>query len=128
MLPTYPLPHPVLSRFRRIRGKDSCSPISFSFGNSGRSGRFRRKPSFMKYTDLNRHGGIGANCSLLEIGPFRIAIDSDYIQNLPVRILFPVMTFWKEILWILSFLLIVTWIIWEVFLFSRVSTPMHLFC
>ena len=30
----------------------------------------------MKYTDLNRHGGIGANCSLLEIGPFRIAIDS----------------------------------------------------
>ena len=30
----------------------------------------------MKFTDLNRHGGIGANCSLLEIGPFRIAIDS----------------------------------------------------
>lgn len=30
----------------------------------------------MRFTDLNRHGGIGANCSLLEIGPFRIAIDS----------------------------------------------------
>ncbi len=30
----------------------------------------------MKFTDLNRHGGIGANCTLLEIGPFRIAIDS----------------------------------------------------
>jgi Cft2 family RNA processing exonuclease len=30
----------------------------------------------MKFTDLNRHGGIGANCTLLEIGPFRIAIES----------------------------------------------------
>ena len=30
----------------------------------------------MKLTDLNRRGGIDANCLLLEIGPFRIAIDA----------------------------------------------------
>ena len=30
----------------------------------------------MKFTDLNAHGGIGANCSLCEIGPFRFVIDS----------------------------------------------------
>lgn len=30
----------------------------------------------MKFTDLNPHGGIGANCSLCEIGPFKFVIDS----------------------------------------------------
>ena len=30
----------------------------------------------MKFTDLNAHGGIGANCSLCEIGPFKFVIDS----------------------------------------------------
>ena len=30
----------------------------------------------MKFTDLNAHGGIGANCSLCEIGPFRFVVDS----------------------------------------------------
>ncbi|MEL0098214.1 MAG: MBL fold metallo-hydrolase, partial [Opitutae bacterium] len=30
----------------------------------------------MKFTDLNPHGGIGANCSFCQIGPFRFAIDS----------------------------------------------------
>ena len=30
----------------------------------------------MKFTDLNPHGGIGANCSYCKIGPFHFAIDS----------------------------------------------------
>src|SRR5690606_12865105 len=30
----------------------------------------------MKLTDLNHEGGIGSNCMLLEIGPFRIIVDS----------------------------------------------------
>ena len=30
----------------------------------------------MKFTDLNAQGGIGANCSLCEIGPFKFVIDS----------------------------------------------------
>ena len=30
----------------------------------------------MKFTDLNPHGGIGANCSYSKIGPFHFAIDS----------------------------------------------------
>ena len=30
----------------------------------------------MKFTDLNAHGGIGANCSLCELGPFKFVIDS----------------------------------------------------
>jgi len=30
----------------------------------------------MKFTDLNARGGIGANCSLCEIGPFKFVIDS----------------------------------------------------
>ncbi|MCC5808002.1 MAG: MBL fold metallo-hydrolase [Opitutales bacterium] len=30
----------------------------------------------MNLTDLNRHGGIDANCLLLELGPFRIAVDA----------------------------------------------------
>ena len=30
----------------------------------------------MKFTDLNPHGGIGANCTLLETGPFRFVVDS----------------------------------------------------
>ena len=30
----------------------------------------------MKFTDLNPHGGIGANCSLIEIDGFRFVIDS----------------------------------------------------
>ena len=30
----------------------------------------------MKFTDLNPHGGIGANCSLCEVDGFRFAIDS----------------------------------------------------
>jgi len=30
----------------------------------------------VKFTDLNPHGGIGANCSLCQIGPFRFALDS----------------------------------------------------
>lgn len=30
----------------------------------------------MKFTDLNVQGGIGANCSLCEIGPFKFVIDS----------------------------------------------------
>ena len=30
----------------------------------------------MKFTDLNPHGGIGANCTLCETGPFRFVIDS----------------------------------------------------
>ena len=30
----------------------------------------------MKFTDLNAHGGIGANCCLCEIGPFKFVIDS----------------------------------------------------
>ena len=30
----------------------------------------------MKFTDLNPQGGIGANCSLCEIGPFKFVIDS----------------------------------------------------
>lgn len=30
----------------------------------------------MKFTDLNPHGGIGANCTYCQIGPFRFAIDS----------------------------------------------------
>ena len=30
----------------------------------------------MKFTDLNFHGGIGANCSLCEVNGFRFAIDS----------------------------------------------------
>jgi Cft2 family RNA processing exonuclease len=30
----------------------------------------------MKLTDLNHEGGIGSNCMLLEIGPFRIVVDS----------------------------------------------------
>lgn len=30
----------------------------------------------MKITDLNPGGGIGANCSLIEIGPFRILVDA----------------------------------------------------
>ena len=30
----------------------------------------------MKFTDLNAHGGIGANCSLCEIGPFKFVVDS----------------------------------------------------
>ena len=32
--------------------------------------------TFMKFTDLNAHGGIGANCSLCELGPFKFVIDS----------------------------------------------------
>ena len=30
----------------------------------------------MKFTDLNASGGIGANCGLCEIGPFKFVIDS----------------------------------------------------
>ena len=30
----------------------------------------------MKFTDLNPHGGIGANCTYCQIGPFRFALDS----------------------------------------------------
>ena len=30
----------------------------------------------MKFTDLNAQGGIGANCSLCEMGPFKFVIDS----------------------------------------------------
>lgn len=30
----------------------------------------------MNFTDLNPHGGIGANCTLFEMGPFRFVIDS----------------------------------------------------
>ena len=30
----------------------------------------------MKLTDLNEYGGIGSNCLLVEIGPFRLLIDS----------------------------------------------------
>jgi Cft2 family RNA processing exonuclease len=30
----------------------------------------------MKFTDLNPHGGIGANCSLIEVDGFRFVIDS----------------------------------------------------
>ncbi|QYY34862.1 MBL fold metallo-hydrolase [Ruficoccus sp. ZRK36] len=30
----------------------------------------------MKLTDLNPHGGIGANCLLVELGPFRFLIDA----------------------------------------------------
>ena len=30
----------------------------------------------MKILDLNRHGGIGANCTICEVGGFRFAIDS----------------------------------------------------
>lgn len=30
----------------------------------------------MKFIDLNRHGGIGANCTVYEVGGFRFAIDS----------------------------------------------------
>jgi len=30
----------------------------------------------MLITDLNRHGGIGSNCHLVEIGPFRLVIDA----------------------------------------------------
>ncbi len=30
----------------------------------------------MKFTDLNPHGGIGANCSFCQVGPFRFVIDS----------------------------------------------------
>ncbi len=30
----------------------------------------------MKLTDLNKRGGIDANCLLLELGPFRIAVDA----------------------------------------------------
>ena len=30
----------------------------------------------MKFTDLNPHGGIGANCSLCQLGPFRFVLDS----------------------------------------------------
>jgi len=30
----------------------------------------------MKLTDLNPHGGIGANCMLVELGPFRFLIDA----------------------------------------------------
>jgi len=30
----------------------------------------------MKFTDLNPYGGIGANCSFLQLGPFSFAIDS----------------------------------------------------
>lgn len=30
----------------------------------------------MKITDLNPHGGIGANCLYLEIGPYRILVDA----------------------------------------------------
>ena len=30
----------------------------------------------MKFTDLNPEGGIGSNCSLCELGPFKFAIDS----------------------------------------------------
>lgn len=30
----------------------------------------------MKLTDLNHDGGIGSNCMLLEIGPFRLVVDS----------------------------------------------------
>ncbi len=32
----------------------------------------------MHLTDLNRHGGIGANCFLVEIGPFRIIMDCGF--------------------------------------------------
>jgi Cft2 family RNA processing exonuclease len=30
----------------------------------------------VKFTDLNPHGGIGANCTYCQIGPFRFALDS----------------------------------------------------
>lgn len=30
----------------------------------------------MKFTDLNAHGGIGANCAYCKIGPFEFALDS----------------------------------------------------
>lgn len=30
----------------------------------------------LKVTDLNRHGGIGSSCILIEIGPYRLAIDA----------------------------------------------------
>ena len=30
----------------------------------------------MKFTDLNPHGGIGANCTYCQVGPFRFALDS----------------------------------------------------
>lgn len=32
----------------------------------------------MHYTDLNAAGGIGANCALLEIGPFNILVDAGF--------------------------------------------------
>ena len=30
----------------------------------------------MRFTDLNPHGSIGANCSYVKIGPFQFVIDS----------------------------------------------------
>ena len=36
----------------------------------------------MKFTDLNSHGGIGANCSLCELGPFKFASIPAYIRNM----------------------------------------------
>lgn len=30
----------------------------------------------IRFTDLNPHGGIGANCNLVEIGPWRILVDA----------------------------------------------------
>lgn len=30
----------------------------------------------MKLTDLNRHGGIGSNCLLVELGPFNLLVDA----------------------------------------------------
>lgn len=32
----------------------------------------------MNYTDLNAAGGIGANCALLEIGPFNVLVDAGF--------------------------------------------------
>lgn len=46
----------------------------------------------MKFTDLNPGGGIGANCQLIELGPFRFVIDAGIHPKLRGKASLPVLS------------------------------------
>ncbi|RME73240.1 MAG: MBL fold metallo-hydrolase [Verrucomicrobia bacterium] len=50
----------------------------------------------MKLTDLNRHGGIGANCHLIEVGGLRLVVDCGFHPKLSGAAAAPALEFLDE--------------------------------
>ena len=107
----YPLPHPVLFTVQTNTGKIHVRHL-FRL-------EVRKIPSktSSKYTDPNRHGGIGANCIA---GNWSLSYCNRFWTTSNLRSGFsPCHDFLERNSLDFIVLLIVTWIIWEVFLFSH---------